>query len=567
MWATYSANGFVMRKNETIGLWAGLQWFDNSWGRDTFISLPGVSLVSGRYEEAKHIIVNFVKYQCNSKKSEAFGKIPNVIFSEDKIIFNTADATPLLVREIYEYFLHTGDINFILNMWQTIKLVIEAQYIAKKDDNHFVPQKDADDWMDAKKDDKYPYSPRGDKAIEIQALWYVALYVAFNIGKEIVNYREVSKMPLPDNIRIDELKKDIVRYKNLADNLKVSFNKFFISSQEPYIYDHINIDYSFDTKTRPNPLLAVYYSTMLGIPSLFERDKIIKFLKFALPKIVYKFGVSSLDKNDEDFHPINNSTLFHKDAAYHNGMIWLFLSGTLTNSLASFGLQNFVFRHTESLVSQILDSQALGTLSELLYPYQKDKNSVTPSGTYSQTWSISEFCRSFYRDYLGINLNVPKRKIFFTPALPMKFGFVKTKIRYGYYETLHYHITNDKESDSISSIDVKAIEINRPIFVILKIRLGYEKFGTKYKYKTLFTKIKLSENGDLFKIEFTRESPNLIKLKNLDISSHSEVMSVEIGSEVSEIVYEDGLKYARPINDEELKKYKSMTVEKYLEKK
>ncbi|HPO48937.1 MAG TPA: amylo-alpha-1,6-glucosidase [Spirochaetota bacterium] len=561
-WATYSANGFVMQKSDNIGLWAGLQWFDNSWGRDTFISLPGVSLVSGRYEEAKHIIENFIRYQCNNKKSDCFGKIPNVIFSEDKIIFNTADATPLLVREIYEYFLNTGDYNFILSIWHTIKLIINSQYLAKKDKNFFVVHKDADDWMDAKKNDKYSFSPRSDKAIEIEALWYTALCAAFNIGREIINYGEKNKMPLPDNIKIEGLKREIKKYRNFAEKLKKTFNSFFVSDNPPYIFDHVNEDYSPDNKIRPNPLIAIYYSTMNGIPSLFDRNAIIKFLKYVLPKIIYLHGVSSLDKNDPDFYPINDSPLFHKDEAYHNGMIWTYLSGFFINVCASFGLQDFCFLQTRSLMNQILNNGALGSLSELVYPYKKNKNEIIASGTYSQTWSLAEFCRSFYRDYLGVSLNVPKRKIYFSPSIPVALGFIKANVRYGFYETMSFFVSVDKESDSISKVEVKAVEILKPLYLIIKIKLGYEKNEDGYKYKTLFVKVKFSANRDSCEIEFIKNKENTIKIKNLKLTGNCEVISMEIGYEISKDLYHSDLKYSISVNDEELKEFERLKREK-----
>lgn len=566
-WATYSAGSFVMQKNDNIGLWAGLQWFDNSWGRDTFISLPGVSLVSGRYEEAKHIIENFARYQCNNKKSDCFGKIPNVIFSEDRIIFNTADATPLLIREIYEYFLYTGDVNFIVNMWNIIKLAIDTQYINKIDSNYFVIHNDSDDWMDAKKDDKYSYSPRGNKAIEIEALWYVALYVAFNIGKEIIHYRENNKMPLPDNLKVTDIRKDIKKYKGFAEKLKVSFNGYFISETAPFIYDHINEDYSRDTKVRPNAFLAIYYSSLTGIPPLFERGTILKFLKYSLSRIVYLNGVSTLDKNDVDFHPVNKSNLFHKDAAYHNGMIWPFLSGSFINCAISFGLQNFSFKQTLSLVDQILNTGSLGTLSELVYPYQKDKKNIITSGTYSQTWSLSEFCRSFYKDYLGIHLNVPKRKVYFYPNIPVKLGYVRTNIRFGLYETINFHAMMDISTNNVKLLEAKAVEINKPLYLIVKVNLGYERNNFGFKYKSLYIKVKLSECDDIFRIEFVKDTENLIKIKNINFHGNAEIMSLEIGNELSSDAYDAGLKYATSLSDSDLKSYKSMTEKDFLSKK
>ncbi|HQJ07254.1 MAG TPA: amylo-alpha-1,6-glucosidase, partial [Spirochaetota bacterium] len=138
VWSMISGGSFVMQKAGSIGIWAGFPWFDNNWGRDTFISLPGISLVSGRYEEAWQIIESFIKRQDVNPKSKNYGKIPNVIFNETNILYNTADAAPLLIRETYEYYLYTGDYNSIMSVLNSLILAVDNVYISQKDKNNLI---------------------------------------------------------------------------------------------------------------------------------------------------------------------------------------------------------------------------------------------------------------------------------------------------------------------------------------------------------------------------------------------------------------------------------------------
>ncbi|OHD37844.1 MAG: hypothetical protein A2086_05590 [Spirochaetes bacterium GWD1_27_9] len=559
-----SAYSFVMHKKNKMGIWAGFQWFDNNWGRDTFISLSGISLVSGRYEEALRIIETFAEFQCLDKTSKDYGKIPNVIWGDNNILYNTADATPLFVREIYEYFLYTGDFNFIISWWNTIKLIIENCYIAKKDQNNFVTHEDSFDWMDAKKDGKYPFSPRGDKAVEIQVLWYVALYSAANIAKEIEKYGDINKMPLPDTLKISELKKDVKKYISEAEKLKDSFDKFFVTEENPYIYDHLDFDYKPDLEIRPNVLVAIYYQNLIDIPPLFDKKLVIKLTKFIMPKLVFKHGVASLDKNNSNFHPVHISEKFHKDAAYHNGSIWGFLSGIFINILCSYNLQDFAFKHTESLLFQTLNVGTIGSFSELVEPYIKKE--IKPSGAYSQAWSVSEFCRSFYQDYMGVRFNVPKRTIYFTPAIPKKLGKVKLNIRFGFYETLSLLAQISQNTSFVSQIEIRTIEIVKPLYVILKINVGFEKLDQKYQYKFLILKICLKYNADSFKISFSNVNADLIKIEKFTSLNNTELVSIEEISEIFDEKLDSNLSFATPITDYEFSNYKSITEKNYLER-
>ncbi|HOL56747.1 MAG TPA: amylo-alpha-1,6-glucosidase [Spirochaetota bacterium] len=563
--AILSGQTFVMHKNDNIGIWAGYPWFDNNWGRDTFISLPGISLVTGRYEEALHIIETFIKRQCLNKKSPNYGKIPNVIFREDNILYNTADATPLFIREIYEYFLYTGDYNSILSLLNSILIAIDGVYIKNKDKNNFYLHNDSDDWMDAKKDGKYPYSPRGDKAIEIEVLWYTALYCVINIIDYVVEFYNNRFPTYSKNLSVNDLVSKKISYKLEAEKLKNSILKYFFSENPPYLYDHLNKDMTPGTKIRPNVFLAIHYSMLPGIPSLFSKEFILKVFKYFTPKLVYKHGVSSLSKDDEDFHPIHISDKYHKDAAYHNGAIWQWLSGSFIKCGVNLGFKDFVFEHLNNLSHQILHVGAIGTLSELADPFLVN-NEVNPSGTYSQAWSVAEFCRIFYQDIIGIYPNVPERILYITPFIPKKLGTVKVIVRYGFYETLSIYVRVNKATSTPSYIEVKAIEIKKPVKIIITANLAtdYQKSLINFKFSKFH--FILNKKNDNIRINFdTIFNEKRARISDISMGQVADFNEFITFNESIEDRISEELKYSDDIKD--IKIFNCMKEENYLDRK
>ncbi|OHD41037.1 MAG: hypothetical protein A2015_12160 [Spirochaetes bacterium GWF1_31_7] len=560
-----SASSFIMNKNGQIGIWAGFPWFDNGWGRDTFIALPGVALVTGRYEIASHIIGNFLKYQNQDKCSKDYGKIPNVIFSEDNIKYNTGDGTPLLIRELYEYFLYTGDVAAVMSVWNNVITAIDEVYFVNKDVNYFMPSGDADDWMDARILGKNSYSPRGDRQVEIQSLWFTALHAVANIASEIIKRYEEYK-PIVQNININELKEKKDQYTNAANKLQASFKQFFITDKTPFIFDHINKDNTPDYKIRPNVMLASYYNDLIGIPKLIDDNSLLHAFKIIVNNCVFEHGVASLSKFDEDFHPLHITKTHHKDAAYHNGAIWGWLSGAFIHCATKFGLQNFAFKHTNFLIDQLLFGETVGTLSELFEPY-KEGGLVKESGTFSQAWSVSEFTRSFYQDYLGIRPDVPQRKLHISPSFPGKLGDFSANIRYGISEIITVDIKINKHKSIISLIEVKAVDIEKPLEVIIRLNLGPEKDGCCKDYKVIFLKIQLKTTGAQVKIDFDFIEKNRLRLRDLFISNNSELITM--GTDT--IGYcenaSENVDFVKPITEDDLLMYKSYNEENYLDKK
>src|SRR5260370_32525484 len=56
-----AADQFIVRRGDGHTVIAGYPWFGD-WGRDTMITLPGLTLVTGRYDVAKSILLAFAGY-------------------------------------------------------------------------------------------------------------------------------------------------------------------------------------------------------------------------------------------------------------------------------------------------------------------------------------------------------------------------------------------------------------------------------------------------------------------------------------------------------------------------
>ena len=155
---------------------AGYHWFTD-WGRDTMISLEGLTLVTGRFTEAGWILRTFARYIRE-------GLIPNLFPEGEKEgRYNTADATLWFFHALNRYLQYTND-RFTLNsLLDKLKEIIDAHVkgtlfgIGADPADGLLSQGQLGlqlTWMDAKVEDLV-VTPRNGKAVEINALWYNAL--------------------------------------------------------------------------------------------------------------------------------------------------------------------------------------------------------------------------------------------------------------------------------------------------------------------------------------------------------------------------------------------------------
>jgi glycogen debranching enzyme len=394
-WAKASAASFVVEEFGT-GIWAGLPWFRDNWGRDTFIALPGTLLVSGQFDQARAVLANFARYQnLREPRDKEFGRIPNRVSATGQTIYNTVDGTPWMLREALEYIRYTGDQAFATQMYKLALSYFEGAIANHTDRQGLLSHDSADTWMDARIENRQPWSARGPRAVDIQALWYTALQAGAALATQA-----------GDHTRAHE-------WNELAAKVRRSFLSAFWDGS--VMADRLREDATRDTKVRPNQLMLVSIPFDDFVPPLVQA----KVTRNAVSQLLYPYGIASLSQDDIYFHPRHeNPSFHHKDAAYHQGTIWGWNAGFTVTALNRFGYQDLAWPLTQNLGRQILGLGTLGAMSELLDALPDANGKLHPSGTYAQSWSVAEYARNGYQDYVGFRPDLTANTLTFSPAIP-----------------------------------------------------------------------------------------------------------------------------------------------------
>ena len=441
-WITITMDELITEQQGN-GLYAGLPWFNEYWGRDMFISFPGACLVTGQFDVAKKILKDFVELQDTDPSSETYGRIPNRANLEG-ILYNTTDGTPRLVIQALEVAKYSGDTEFLHELYPAIKMSIDASIKNYTDEKGYLTHADADTWMDVKRNG-IPGSPRGNRANDIQALWYAQLMA----GSEIA--------AMMDDMGSAE------EWSGLATLLASNFEKDFCNKAESYIYDHLNTDGSADLQFRPNQL---YCFDLIGDDDFKQRVT-----RRSWEELVYPWGVASLAQWDRQFHPQHeNWHYYHKDDAYHNGTIWLWNNGIAMQRMIEYGQVDTAWELFKNMNRQALHEGAVGSLSENADAHPREgKTWVNRSGTFLQAWSNAEHLRVWYQHFLGIRPDLLDGIIVVEPKLPSEIKELETSVKIG-NGTLHYRYADGKVKVKLEDIDAEVVlyeptgQTDSPIF-------------------------------------------------------------------------------------------------------
>jgi predicted glycogen debranching enzyme len=379
-WLVLASGSFIVKgANESErSVIAGYHWFE-SWGRDTFVSLPGLLLVTGRFEEARMIFLSFKKY-CTH------GLIPN--FLPDRAgspAYNTVDATLWYVNAVLQYLRYTGDFKFVKEeLWETLKAIIENHvsgtlFNIHLDTDGLLSHGPQLTWVDSSVKG-VPVTPRAGKAVEIQALWYNALKTMESLANRFQEAREAE------------------RYSKMAEKTAMSFVDKFWNSERACLYDVVS-EHERDNSLRPNQVLAVGLTfTMLDN---VRNEKIVEVVQ---RELLTPCGLRSLERRDPRYVGTYSGDRASRDRAYHNGTVWPWLLGSLTTAFLKVKGFNelqreYAFRNfLKPLLTQQVHEGGLGTLNEVFDGDQPH----TPRGCISQAWSVAEPFRSYVEDILQI---------------------------------------------------------------------------------------------------------------------------------------------------------------------
>jgi glycogen debranching enzyme len=439
-WAKLSLDALIMNQSvdgvPTKGIFAGLPWFNNYWGRDSFISLPGATYITGNFSDAREILVSYAKFQDTVPSSPNYGRIPNLA-TPTSISYNTADGTPRFVMALYDYVQYSRDTSLLHTLYPVVKRSIEGTLRYHTDSLCLLTHGDAESWMDAVGTNG-PWSPRGNRANDVQAIWYQQL----KNGADIAIYNGDSTAAQ--------------RWNSTAAIVKKEFLNRFLDPSSGLFYDHLLADGRPVAELRPNQLFCL---------DMLDNDEAQhRLLRSVTSQIIYEHGVGTLAQNDSNFHPYHHfEPAYVQDAAYHTGIVWTWLNGAAIDALCHHDNCETAEHITENMVHQILDRGCVGTLSELLDAYPRPgERQPRLSGTFSQAWSLAEFIRSIYQAYLGVTVQGLQNIVEFNPHLPKEFGSVEFDLHSGSSSVrVTYTIAGDtvKISHSPTTMIVKSLSL------------------------------------------------------------------------------------------------------------
>lgn len=352
---------------------AGYHWFSD-WGRDTMISLEGLTLVTGRHIEAGYIIRTFAQYVRR-------GLIPN-LFPEGRSegLYHTADATLWYFHAISRYLHYTGD-------WDTLRLLLRklneivdwhingTDFGIHVDPNDGLLAQGAEGyqltWMDAKVGD-WVVTPRRGKAVEINALWYNALLLLSQWNAHEGN-----------NGRARELEER-------ARRAGESFNSRYWYEEGRCLYDVVDKEGGGnDDSCRPNQILAL----SLEHPIL-HRSHWKDVFNTVKQRLLTPFGLRSLAPGHPGYKQQYYGDLRSRDAAYHQGTVWAWLIGPFTDAWLRVAPEEA--KQAVTLLEgfgESLNQAGVGCISEIFdasEPY-------TPRGCIAQAWSVAEVLRALLK--------------------------------------------------------------------------------------------------------------------------------------------------------------------------
>jgi predicted glycogen debranching enzyme len=351
---------------------AGYHWFTD-WGRDTMISLEGLTIVTGRQREAGWILRAFSEYISH-------GLIPNM-FPEGRQqgLYNTADATLWYFHAIDRYVQSTGDRKLLAYLLPKLAGIVEDHIngtrfgIGVDPSDYLLRQGEPGyqlTWMDAKVGD-WVVTPRRGKAVEINALWYNALMLLAGWLQEA-----------GDSSTADSLFQR-------ADRTREQFNKRFWADDPGYLFDVVDGEHGDDAACRPNQIFAI----SLPHPVL-ERSRWAAVIGVVTDKLLTPVGLRTLSRDHPDYKPTYTGDLRSRDAAYHQGTVWPWLLGPYTDAWLKVHADDgaAILLQLEGLVSHLREA-CVGSISEIFDaepPY-------LPRGCISQAWSVAEILRSWQK--------------------------------------------------------------------------------------------------------------------------------------------------------------------------
>ncbi|MBN1795091.1 MAG: glycogen debranching enzyme family protein [Sedimentisphaerales bacterium] len=359
---------------ERTTILAGYPWFFD-WGRDAFISLPGLLLATGRFDEAKSVLTTFAAAADEGMIPNRFDDRSNTAY------FNSIDASLWFINAAFVYLQTTGDgTTFNERLLPVIEWIIDSyqnpdksgRFGIRADSGGLISAGDIDTqltWMDAKYDG-IAFTPRHGKAVEVNALWYNALCL-------LARYYATSNI------------KKAKRFDDQAERVEQSFRHVFWNEDAGCLNDCVDADGTVDTSCRCNQILAV---SLRFSPLTAEQQK--RVVDVVKEKLLTPFGLRTLSAGDNRYKGTYTGDQYHRDSSYHQGTVWPYMIGPYIEALLKvndFSVESKIkaAELLEPLLEHLTGQGCLGSISEIFDGEPPHKH----RGCIAQAWSVAEIIR------------------------------------------------------------------------------------------------------------------------------------------------------------------------------
>jgi len=373
-----AAQQFIVERNKQTDIIAGYHWF-GSWGRDTFISLPGLTLSRGDLKTCRAVL------DTQTGKMRG-GLFPNM-GEAGNYAFNSVDAPLWFIWSVQQY-IKAGGKDGWSRYGRAVIQVIEG-YISGTGHNigmhdsgliYAGSKGEALTWMDAVTPEG-PVTPRTGYNVEVNALWYNALCFTWEHIKRGRN-RDIKE-----------------KIKGLPGKVKDSFLEYFWDDELKYLADYVDARGNRNMFVRPNMLIAA------SLPFVMPDRSMIKgILDITGSELLTERGLRTLSPKNPNYKGVYRGNQEERDAAYHQGTVWPWLIGPYADAYLRLYGDAGVKRISKLIADfeEVMDEHGISTVSEVYDgnpPHQ-------PGGAISQAWSVAEILRVIdLNDQLTVNKN------------------------------------------------------------------------------------------------------------------------------------------------------------------
>jgi len=376
-WMKLSLDGLMIDQRDTFAV-AGLPWDGSMDLRANAQSIAGLGLATGDYPRTAAILRSLARYQDRRPGSGTYGRLADRV-AGGHATYAGADVAPWFVRELYEHVVYSNDTALVRLLYPAVRMSLDGTYGSHTDRFNFLTHGPYETWMTR--------SPRGNRAVEMQLLWYFQQM----IGSYIATF-------LGDTARAGKWWRSSVE---TSDNFALQF----ADTAAKTLADHLTPGGEKGPGLRPNGIMCL---------EMLEKEPMRYGVTLATVRnLMLPYGVSTLAGGAISGNPS------------YDGPAWTWLAGPVTYALTRYDRQDLGYILTKSMARVALTEDMAGTLPAILGP--------GPVGVRASLVGMAEYVRTFYQDYLGLRVDLAANAITIQPKLPEEL----TEVEFSVYAGAH----------------------------------------------------------------------------------------------------------------------------------